>query len=183
MKMAIRITVCVLALACVTVESFEKESDTIDWLRRLSEKGQTASLRAKAETKDFKNIFSEDKFNINNLRKSSVELMDTGIPSKMGYGFMMGYTSGFCLKKISKVVAFIVGCTFMMLQGLSYQGYVSLNHLKLREDLENILDVNGDGVINTQDVVGAYRKLYNVMSHNIPAGSGFAGGMILGIRG
>jgi hypothetical protein len=31
--------------------------------------------------------------------KSFYELIESGSPGKIGYGFMMGYSSGFCLKK------------------------------------------------------------------------------------
>ena len=57
-------------------------------------------MRAKNDKYDFKKIFSEDIFDIDQLRRTSFEIMDTGIPSKVGYGFLMGYTSGFCLKKV-----------------------------------------------------------------------------------
>ena len=78
----------------------KEQNDSISWLKRLADKGQEANLRAKNDKYDFKKIFSEDIFDIDQLRRTSFEIMDTGIPSKVGYGFLMGYTSGFCLKKV-----------------------------------------------------------------------------------
>ena len=82
------------------------KSEAISWLKRIADKGQEATLRAKADKYDFKKIFSEDVFDIDRLRKSSFELLDAGVPSKIGYGFLMGYTSGFCLKKVHCAIKF-----------------------------------------------------------------------------
>jgi hypothetical protein len=81
-------------------DSKKEKYDSISWLKKIADKGQEATLRAKTEKYDFKKVFSDDIFDIEKLRKSSFEIMDTGIPSKVGYGFLMGYTSGFCLKKV-----------------------------------------------------------------------------------
>ena len=75
--------------------------NSISWLKRIADKGtQEASLKTKSDKYDFKRMFSDDLFDMDTLRKTSFEIMDTGIPSKVGYGFLMGYTSGFCLKKV-----------------------------------------------------------------------------------
>lgn len=82
------------------VKSKKNKNDSISWLKKIADKGQEANLKAKTEKYDFKKIFSDDIFDIDTLRKTSFEILDTGIPSKVGYGFLMGYTSGFCLKKV-----------------------------------------------------------------------------------
>ena len=80
----------------------KEKHDPISWLKRIADKGEEASLKAKADKYDFKNLFSEDIFDMDTLRKTSFEIMDTGVPSKVGYGFLMGYSSGYCLKKVRK---------------------------------------------------------------------------------
>ena len=77
------------------------KSESISWLKRIADKSPQQSNQSTKNFKhDFRKIFAEDKFDINKLRKTSFEIMDSGIPSKVGYGFLMGYTSGIFLKKV-----------------------------------------------------------------------------------
>jgi uncharacterized membrane protein (Fun14 family) len=48
----------------------------------------------------------------------------------------MGYSSGYCIKKVSKVVAFVVGSAFILLQTLSYTGHIKVDYNKLQKDAE-----------------------------------------------
>ena len=73
------------------------------------------------------------------------KLLKEGIPSQIGYGFMMGFTSGYTVKKVSKVVSFVVGASFICLQGLSYNGFVTVNYDKLEKQASSYLDLNRDG--------------------------------------
>mmetsp|Transcript_20013 Transcript_20013/g.20716 ORF Transcript_20013/g.20716 Transcript_20013/m.20716 type:complete len:96 (+) Transcript_20013:1933-2220(+) len=94
----------------------------------------------------------------------------------------MGYSSGFCLKKVSKVIAFSVGGVFIILQILSSQGYLTINHDRIGKEIENILDVNKDGKIDSKDAEAAFLKLNEVLSYNIPTGGGFTAGLLMGLR-
>jgi hypothetical protein len=49
--------------------------------------------------------------------------------------------------------------------------------------MQGILDVNGDGLLDSHDVVEAYAQLNKILTYNMPTGGGFAGGIIMGIRG
>lgn len=64
------------------------------------------------------------------------ELFESGVPKEVGYGFLMGYSSGFCIKKVSRVVAVLVGGAFIFIQSLSYAGYIKVDHEKLQRDVE-----------------------------------------------
>ena len=57
-------------------------------------------------------------------------------PAKVGYGFMMGFSSGFALKKVSRIVAFGVGTIFILVQAMSYQGYINVNYAGIQKDIE-----------------------------------------------
>lgn len=54
---------------------------------------------------------------------------------QIGYGFLMGYSSGYCVKRASKLVAFTVGAAFIFVQTLAYNGYVQVNHEKLEKEV------------------------------------------------
>ena len=85
------------------------------------------------------------------VQKVSVDvftLLKEGMPSQIGYGFMMGFTSGYAVKKVSKVVSFVVGASFICLQGLAYNGFVTVNYDKLEKQASSYLDLNRDGNMN-----------------------------------
>merc|ERR1719188_1686754 len=60
----------------------------------------------------------------------------------VGVGSILGFTSGFALKKISAGAAVIFGGLFAIQQGLAYAGYVNVNWKKVEADLTTLLDVN-----------------------------------------
>lgn len=84
---------------------------------------------------------------------------------------------------------------------------MSLNHTKLKKDIEvsvrqkimhifsvhflsfagtflqGMLDINSDGVLDSKDAAEAYAELNGILSYSMPTGSGFTGGVLLGIRG
>lgn len=64
--------------------------------------GATILCEENNSKKDFAKFgnFNPEKINIEELGKSFYELIEYGSPGKIGYGFMMGYSSGFCLKKV-----------------------------------------------------------------------------------
>ena len=59
--------------------------------------------------------------------------LNSGIPTNLSYGFFAGYLSGFALKKIGRVASLSLGVGFVILQTLAYQGYIDVNHDKLKK--------------------------------------------------
>ena len=47
----------------------------------------------------------------------------------------MGYSSGYCMKRVSKFVAFFVGGAFIFVQSMSYNGYIQVNHEKIGKEV------------------------------------------------
>merc|ERR1719291_876449 len=88
-------------------------------------------------------------------------------------GSILGFTSGFALKKISSGAAVIFGGLFAIQQGLAYAGYVNVNWKKVEADLTTLLDVNKDGKIDEKDYGVAYKKVLEVLQYN---GAGCGGG-------
>jgi len=88
----------------------------------------------------------------------------------------MGYCSGFALKKVGKVAALVCGAGFMALQGLSYAGYINIDHSKLQKEVEGMMDLNKDGVVDAGDAEVAKDKLMEVLGQGVPAGGGFGVG-------
>lgn len=109
-------------------------------------------------------------------------VLDNGLPAKVGYGFMVGYSSGYCVKKVSKAIAFTVGAFFMGVQFLASHGYARVNNEKLKEDVEGVMDLNNDGKIDAEDAKLAFSKLNGALSYNMPSGGGFTAGLLMGLR-
>jgi len=82
-----------------------------------------------------------------------------GVPAQIGYGFVMGFSSGFCLKKVSRLGALVLGGGFVCLQGLASHGYITVNHDKLKRELEGMLDLDGDGDVDGDDASVAADKV------------------------
>lgn len=110
------------------------------------------------------------------------EVISTGLPTQLSYGFICGYSSGYALKKVGKAASIVFGLGFATLQTLSYSGYIEINHSRLKEDVEKALDLNRDGNVDGIDVSEGAEKLLKVLQYNMVGGSGFAAGFFGGIR-
>jgi len=110
------------------------------------------------------------------------EIVETGVPAKLGWGFCSGYCAGFAAKKIGKLVAVVVGGIFCLLQTLHYNGYVTVDHEKIEKDFNEAFDLNHDGNLDQGDLKVLYDTFVKVVSFNVPSGSGFAAGLLLGLR-
>jgi uncharacterized membrane protein (Fun14 family) len=109
-------------------------------------------------------------------------IIDSGFPTQISYGFICGYCSGYAMKKVGKVASVVFGLGFMGLQTLSYQGYIEVDHNVIKKSVESWLDLNVDGKVDDKDGALAYNKLMEVLTYNLPAGSGFSAGFVGGIR-
>ena len=109
-------------------------------------------------------------------------VIDTGIPTQLSYGFVSGYCAGLAAKQVGKLAATVFGLGFMTLQTLAYNGYIEVNHAKIQESVEKMLDLNQDGKIDEDDATEVYQKALKVLQFNLPAGSGFAAGFLGGLR-
>jgi uncharacterized membrane protein (Fun14 family) len=73
---------------------------------------------------------------VRNLAGSTKATVESGVPFQVGYGFMMGYSAGFCVKKVSKVLSFAVGVAFILVQSLSFAGYIDVNYGRIEDDVK-----------------------------------------------
>jgi uncharacterized membrane protein (Fun14 family) len=74
------------------------------------------------------------------------------------------------------------GLGFVTLQTLSYQGYIQVDHVKMKKQVLDFFDFNEDGKIDGKDRSVATRKVMEVLQFNLPAGGGFGAGFIGGLR-
>ena len=60
--------------------------------------------------------------------------------SQLSFGSVVGYCSGYAMKKVGKAVAFVIGVGFVGLQTASHMGYIDVNWIKIRDDALKPLD-------------------------------------------
>ena len=178
-------TMLTVALLISSNSNFARCEKEDDWINKFAKKGKEAigiatDFKKVGIPTDFSSIFNEDI--ISKASAKAHEIMDTGAPGQIGYGFMMGYSSGYCLKKVSKIMAFALGGVFIAVQSLSYNGYMIVNYEKVQKDVERLMDLNHDGKVDEKDAKVAYEKIHDVLSYNMPTGGGFGAGLLMGLR-
>ena len=71
---------------------------------------------------------------------------------------------------------------FVVLQGLASQGYIKVDHNKVKKDMESFMDQDNDGDFDKEDAKQISAKVLKMLQYNMPSGGGFAGGFIGGFR-
>lgn len=133
-----------------------------------------AKIKAKISAQTITIPFSADDLLATAASQAQLAL-DSGIPTNLSYGFFAGYLSGFALKKIGKVASLTFGVGFVLLQTLAYQGYIDVNHEELARKVEGVLDRNGDGKVDGEDLRKVLEEVRGVVGFGIEE-SGEGGG-------
>jgi uncharacterized membrane protein (Fun14 family) len=71
----------------------------------------------------------------------------------------MGYFAGVAFKRIGQEVSFLIGISFIGLQGLAYAGYIKIDYGKVQNEVVKKLDVDGDGKLTVNDVYVFWDKV------------------------
>merc|ERR1719192_536406 len=96
------------------------------------------------------------------------------LAQQMGVGGMLGFCSGYAFKKAGKLAAVTVGCGFVILQTLQYQGLININWSKVQETVEKNLDQDGD--FDQDDVKILAQKMFGMLKYQLPSSAGFGTG-------
>lgn len=96
-------------------------------------------------------------------------------------GSTLGWASGYALNIVGRLAGASVGIGFILLQGLSYMGYVQVDWRKVERDVAK-LDRDGDGEVTSNDLKLLARDATDVLAFNLPAGTGFTGGLLYGLN-
>ena len=121
--------------------------------------------------------------NNNNDNDPVAQLIDQYGPllSQVGFGSIVGYTSGYAAKKIGQGVAFIFGCAFITTQMAAYTGYIDIKWKRVVDDAKLVLDADGDGELTKDDLMIYWKRFKSMMSFNLPGGGGFGVGFLYGL--
>lgn len=111
-------------------------------------------------------------------------LIDLYGPSiiSMGSGGAIGFCVGYATKTLGKMVAFIAGVGFIGVQAASYYGYIEVDWLGVQKGVTDMIDINGDGKIDKEDLHLWWHGFKDFITHALPSSSGFTAGFIMGMR-
>jgi uncharacterized membrane protein (Fun14 family) len=93
---------------------------------------------------------------------------------QMTFGGLAGYAVGYALKKVGRALAILLGLLFIALQLLAQAGYVQVDWTRIQRDVEPFLQQPG--------LQGLWERLLSTLTHNLPFGASFVGGLLLGLR-
>ena len=95
----------------------------------------------------------------------------TPLAGEIGIGGIGGFLAGWALKKAAKIVAVIIGLSFLGLQYLAYENIIQINYGALQDWANNLAgQAAGTQTIVTDFIVHA------------PFGAAFIGGFYLGLQ-
>ncbi len=93
---------------------------------------------------------------------------------QVSFGGLAGYAVGYALKKVGRFLAFALGLLFIAVQLLAQTGYVQVDWTRIQRDVEPLLQQPG--------LQSLWERLLATLTHNLPFGASFVGGLILGLR-
>jgi len=94
--------------------------------------------------------------------------------ASLGFGGVAGLVVGYTAKKVTKVVALILGAAFILVQVLAYKGLITVNWDAVQNSAEQVwTDPQGMTLAD---------RLWQILSANLPFGGGFVAGFALGFK-
>lgn len=98
----------------------------------------------------------------------------SGPAGELGFGGVTGAIVGYTAKKLTKLAALVIGLIFIVIQGLVYLKFVSVDWNAVQHSAGHVWR-------DTQGVTLADRA-WDVISANLPFGGGFVAGFALGFK-
>ena len=100
-------------------------------------------------------------------------LFGAPLPS-LGFGGAAGLVVGYAAKKVTKVVAVVLGLLFILLQLLVYNEWITVNWGSVEHTAQQVwTDPHG---------VTLADRLWGILTANLPFGGGFVTGFALGFK-
>ena len=76
----------------------------------------------------------------------------------------------------------VAGVGFIGVQAASYYGYIEVDWLGVQKGVTDMIDINGDGKIDKEDLHLWWHGFKDFITHALPSSSGFTAGFIMGMR-
>ena len=97
-----------------------------------------------------------------------------GPAAALGFGGVAGAVVGYTAKKVTKLVALILGGLFIIIQFLVYQGYLTVDW--------DAVEKSAQGIWQGPDGSTLADRAWSMLRTQLPFGAGFAAGFALGFK-
>ena len=96
------------------------------------------------------------------------------IAPSLGFGGVAGLAVGYTAKKLTKLVALLLGITFILLQLAVYEGFITVNWGVVQGAAEHIW--------STPEGLTLADRLWAILTANLPFGGAFVTGFAIGLK-
>jgi uncharacterized membrane protein (Fun14 family) len=104
------------------------------------------------------------------------QLLDAAAPylGQISFGGLVGFATGYAMKKIGKIALFVVGTVIILLQVLAYMGVIEINWLRIQQFAEPALQ--------RPVLENTLNSIVGVLTNNLPFAGAFIPGFLLGLK-
>ncbi len=95
----------------------------------------------------------------------------TPVVYQLGIGGFLGFFVGYAVKKMTKILAVLIGIGALILIYLGYEGIISINYDKLTELVESLMGSAGQASTMLTPIVA-----------NLPFAGSFLAGLAVGVK-
>ena len=97
-----------------------------------------------------------------------------GVAPSLGFGGVAGLVVGYAAKKVTKLVAFLLGIVFIVIQLLVYKGLISVDW--------HAVQTTAEEVWSTPDGVTLADRAWDILRNQLPFGGAFVAGFLVGFK-
>jgi len=95
----------------------------------------------------------------------------TPIVYQLGIGGVLGFFVGYAVKKITKVIAVLIGLGALLLIYLGYEGVININYDKLAQMIQNLMGTASQATTVLTPIIA-----------NLPFAGSFIAGVAVGVK-
>ena len=99
-----------------------------------------------------------------------------------GLSSLFGAAVGVASKRLAKDALYGAGLAIMLLQSLSYLGYISVDWSRVEKDITKAVDQDGDGKLTAADAKRLVNRFLGVMKTGLPNAAGFGTGFYFAVK-
>ncbi len=92
----------------------------------------------------------------------------------LGFGGLAGAVVGYTTKKMTKMLALLLGALFVVIQLLAYYGWIQVDWVAVQSTAEQ--------AVQSEEGRGAAEQAWTILTANLPWGGGFVAGFALGFK-
>ncbi len=95
-------------------------------------------------------------------------------PAQLGFGGLAGFAAGYAAKKITRLLALLLGLLFFTLQILAHEGWITIHWGAVQESAQHLWNEGGGS--------SWLQRAWEILTSNLPFGAAFTAGFTLGFK-